>query len=507
MKIYLMLALSLALSAEVVIPKNLQATAQSALAGSVADQKIMGGYFFKKRNFINMLSEENALESIRWYKMAAEKGDVESMLSIARFYSQGWGVKQSRNETIFWLTKAAEHGDSEAITNLSRAGIDVSKFPGGVVIASTVGRPVTGNKPATELSTERPSWTKFTPYDGNRAELLSIIAAHKGKINSIVWSDDGKKILTVGQDLNINLIDVQSKQVEMSLMIPSVSQGVAFLKSFVGNETSGFYQAIFGPTNETVVSATQGPEIVLWDLNAQKELRRLKGHDNPVTGLFLTKDKSKLISSGRSEVILWNTTTWEIEKKWSIDALTTRDSLIKATNFIVTAAFAEEANKLAVMTTDKVLVLDLTSFSKVSEFYQVENKMKGGFGSIGISDDGREIALGAVSSYYVKVVDPINGSTLVDVSYTNSQPVRTVYRVKFTKDGKYLMTAASDGTVRYWAIDGMSGTIKKEDCFFGFHVNKADDSLGASSIGVSPDGQTLATGGYDKKILIWNMPQ
>ncbi len=66
-----------------------------------------------------------------------------------------------------------------------------------------------------------------------------------------------------------------------------------------------------------------------------------------------------------------------------------------------------------------------------------------------------------------------------------------VWKVAYTPDGSRLVTASSDGTVRFW--DARTGTCRGS---FDWQAGKV------RCVAVSPDGLTVASGGQDGRIII-----
>ncbi len=68
-----------------------------------------------------------------------------------------------------------------------------------------------------------------------------------------------------------------------------------------------------------------------------------------------------------------------------------------------------------------------------------------------------------------------------------------VMSVRFSPDGTRIVAAAKDGRIAQWKADGTQGVT--------FRASRG----GIWSIDISPDGRTLATGGADRNIRLWDI--
>jgi hypothetical protein len=59
-------------------------------------------------------------QAAKWYRKAAEQGDVIAQVNLGAFYEQGRGVDQDLDEAEKWYRKAAAQGDPNAHVNLCR---------------------------------------------------------------------------------------------------------------------------------------------------------------------------------------------------------------------------------------------------------------------------------------------------------------------------------------------------------------------------------------------------
>ena len=63
---------------------------------------------------------QNYIEALKWYRMAAEQRYTESQYSLGVMYYKGNGVNQDLKEAANWYQKAAEQGHVRSLLNLAR---------------------------------------------------------------------------------------------------------------------------------------------------------------------------------------------------------------------------------------------------------------------------------------------------------------------------------------------------------------------------------------------------
>jgi TPR repeat protein len=92
--------------------KNFESLKKAAKAGDVNSMDLVAMHYQSAKNYA---------EAIRWYKLAAAKGDILAQDFLAGIYEVGEGVTQNHAEAARWHKKGAEQGYAEAQLALSLA--------------------------------------------------------------------------------------------------------------------------------------------------------------------------------------------------------------------------------------------------------------------------------------------------------------------------------------------------------------------------------------------------
>lgn len=62
----------------------------------------------------------DAGEAVKWYRQAADQGDVLAQFNLGVFYETGEGVSVDQEQAINWYRKAAQQGHADAQEALKR---------------------------------------------------------------------------------------------------------------------------------------------------------------------------------------------------------------------------------------------------------------------------------------------------------------------------------------------------------------------------------------------------
>jgi WD40 repeat protein/transcriptional regulator with XRE-family HTH domain len=333
-------------------------------------------------------------------------------------------------------------------------------------------------------------------------EILQFTHDHASGLNSIRFSPDGKLILTSGRDGTAALWD---------------SVNGKALQSFVGH-TGSIVNAAFSPDGNYIFTASGDGTARLWNEQTGQELRRFISPAY-VSSATVSPD-GKYLLTGSNE---------GLARLWSVKARPELPSF--ATNLGFGAvAFSPDAKFILTGDFNGVASLwDFESGQKVREFiadtdiinYGVAFSPDGKYvltgnwdGTVRLSDayTGKEIRLFAghnsrVNSVaisqdgkYIAAATYRDGAWLWDAGtgqeIRHFDSVAVLYRVAFSPDGKYLVTAGGkgDGSAHLWDIS--TGKLVQ-------HFGGAFDSM--SSVAFSPDGKYIVTGSSDNIARLWDV--
>ena len=130
--------------------------------------------------------------------------------------------------------------------------------------------------------------------------MLATLKDLPGKVNSIRFSRDGKRVLLAsgitGAYGHAGIYDTDSGEL---------------LTSMVGHRDS-LYAAVFSADEKSVATAGYDREIVLWDAATGEAIRNFSGHNGAIFDLDFSPDGKVLVSACADETVkVWNVTTGE----------------------------------------------------------------------------------------------------------------------------------------------------------------------------------------------------
>jgi len=300
-------------------------------------------------------------------------------------------------------------------------------------------------------------------------------------------------------------------------MLPGIESG-SFTAVRVLTGSAGAVDAVvFIPNTNTVLSATRGGELTVWDINSGKAVASLNQHRSTVRSLVALGRKS-LIAAGDDGGYIF---IWDLSRKRVIDRLVGHKGAVMA------LATAPNSKWLASGGRDgRVIIWDLG----VDGSNRVLASNLGRIDALSVSPDGKKIAVGSVRGD-VTVINTRSGQVLGKLTELGG----LVKSTAFSPDGRWLAAGGlSDGIVVWSATDGSvarkliperpgtvgalqfsrngrwlfsgdaGGVVSVWDVEKGEIANSGYRHEGLiSDLALAQDGKTLASASGDKTLILW----
>lgn len=312
-------------------------------------------------------------------------------------------------------------------------------------------------------------------------ERLFTLRGHMNDVCAAQFSPDSKILLTASKDGTARIWNVQTgeavrvidigKHVKSACFSPNgkniiiVEDGCFYVYDVMKGTRLSTFGALgtFRPNiglnqfcfNENKVVVTYNSYLfhtaVVWDMKTGKEILNLGGHLENVRSAQFSSDGEKIVTtSNDSTVIIWNAKTG------------TKLCVLKEDAAADYAQFTPDNKRIVVYcSNDKISVWDVIKQERLCS-----SESSGNWGQL--SSDGEKALL--VSGECVYLMDVITGKCLCCLDGHDN-----VDFAVFSPDGKKIVTAYNDGTVRMWYFPTPQDLIDKAiSVLNGYKLSKSD---------------------------------
>jgi WD40 repeat protein len=354
-----------------------------------------------------------------------------------------------------------------------------------VFLSLTAQHPARSDSPDSKLPVRTDFYGDPLP-PGAVARLGTIRLRHGGEIGSVTFSPDGKILASGGEDHLIKFWD------------PDSGKEQAILKGH--SET--VWSVAFGPDSKSLASGSADKTIKIWDLSQFRPglpvaaALTLKGHTEPVRSVVFSPDGHMLASvSEDATVKLWSLDEWRVGRVNS-PLFTLKGHRAR----VFSVAFSPDGKTLASASDDKTVRLWDAASGQSITILPEPNFWPGAVafspnGKILVSgDENGDLRFWHMTQGRVEAAKP---------TMTTNAHTGPILSLTFSLDGKKLASgswASGDHTVKVWdlsrwAPDFTAPPVRALEGHFGT----------VNSLTFSPDGKTLAAGGADNAIKLWDV--
>ncbi len=294
------------------------------------------------------------------------------------------------------------------------------------------------------------------------------LTAHSSVVHQVKFSPNGKTLASGSSDGTVKLWDV------------ATGHEVATLPAHPGEEVAS---VAFSPDGATLASAAGNPDgvIKLWEVDTCRVKGKLTGHTARIWDVAFSPDGRILASASSDGTVR----IWDLLRRESLQCLQTEDSSKNSRNWhsLRSVAFSPDGRIMAAGGGGFSQLWDVTSWRNVKTI-----KTDVHTNHVAFSPDGTRLAIGGGKQI-----------GLYDVTTGQQSLVMTPHcgcrSLAFSPDGKILVSVGGDG--------GENRVILWDTATGQRRASFEDHTERVYGVAFSPDGQTLATGSFDRTVRLW----
>ncbi|THH05167.1 hypothetical protein EW146_g9973, partial [Bondarzewia mesenterica] len=294
---------------------------------------------------------------------------------------------------------------------------------------------------------------------------VSIVVENGDSVNSVVFSPDGKRIVSGSRDQSIRVWDAET--------------GEAASEPFKGH-TSVVSSVAFSPDGKCIVSGSYDKTIRVWDVETGETASKpFQGHTGMVTTVTFSPDGKRIVSGSKDNTIR----VWDAEMGEAAS-----EPFEGHIGEVASVAYSQDGKRIISGSSDETIRMWNAETGKAtSKPFRGHTSV---VSSVAFSPDGKHIISGSWDTT-IRVWDTETGETAFEPFKGHTHVVTSV---AFSPDGKHVVSSSLDKTIRVWNAETGEAAFES----FRGHTSVV------SSVAFSPDGKRIVSGSYDVTIRVWD---